>query len=175
MKNITQTLLIAAAMVAFSMSTKAQESSASVGTSAEIITPIAIQAGQSLNFGSIVGTATGGTVTVAPDNARSSDAADLLINGNQTGAVSAASFTVTGQADYTYSITLPTGFNVSTSTEVGAPTMAVGSFVSVPDKTGSLTGGTQTVTVGATLSVGASQAAGAYTHADGLQVTVQYN
>jgi hypothetical protein len=57
--------------------------------------------------------------------------------------------------------------------------MAVGSFTSTPTITagGVLAAGTgtQDVSVGATLSVGASQAAGTYTNNTDLTVTVNYN
>jgi hypothetical protein len=51
----------------------------------------------------------------------------------------------------------------------------VGSFVSTPSSTGSLVGGTATVTVGATLTVPANAPAGTYTNASDLTVTVNYN
>ena len=54
--------------------------------------------------------------------------------------------------------------------------MSVGTFTSTPIATGLLSGaGTQTVTVGATLTVGASQAAGVYTSGTPFDVTVNYN
>jgi hypothetical protein len=65
----------------------------------------------------------------------------------------------------------------STPTTVasGSNTMSVNAFTSNPDGTGTLTGGTQTLKVGATLNVGASQAAGTYTSATPFTVTVNYN
>jgi len=52
----------------------------------------------------------------------------------------------------------------------------VGTFVSTPAATGALSaGGTQTVLVGATLNLSAATAAGSYTNAAGLTVTVNYN
>jgi hypothetical protein len=54
--------------------------------------------------------------------------------------------------------------------------MTVNTFTSSPSVTGALsTGGTQTLTVGATLNVAAGQAAGTYTNATGVPVTVNYN
>ncbi len=54
--------------------------------------------------------------------------------------------------------------------------MAVGTFVSSPATTGTLSsGGTQTLKVGATHSVAAAQTAGVYTNATGVPVTVNYN
>ncbi|HNW54406.1 MAG TPA: DUF4402 domain-containing protein, partial [Bacteroidales bacterium] len=57
----------------------------------------------------------------------------------------------------------------------GSNTMTVGTFTSNPTPTGTLTAGTQDVFVGATLNVAAGQAAGVYTNATGLVVTVNYN
>jgi len=48
-------------------------------------------------------------------------------------------------------------------------------FVSDPLTTGTLTGGAQTVNVGATLNVEGGQAAGVYTNTTDLTVTVNYN
>jgi hypothetical protein len=57
--------------------------------------------------------------------------------------------------------------------------MSVGTFVSNPvagSGSGLLSaGGTQEISVGATLTVGANQTAGLYTNAAGLSVTVNYN
>jgi len=48
-------------------------------------------------------------------------------------------------------------------------------FTSTPSGTGALTGGTQNITVGATLTVAAAQAAGVYTSGTPFSVTVNYN
>ena len=49
-------------------------------------------------------------------------------------------------------------------------------FVSNPAVTGQLTaGGTQTLTVGATLNVAAAQPSGVYVNPAGFNVTVNYN
>lgn len=172
MKKIT--LITAIAMIAFTANSFAQDvASDFVATSANVITPIAIEGVNPLGFGDIIGTTGGGTVTVSPAGARSSSVSDLIISGD-TQLVSAASFTVTGEAEYTYGITLPAGFDVSNSDTTPA-TMGVGTFVSSPDATGTLTSGTETVTVGATLTVGANQAPGTYTSAEGMTLAVQYN
>jgi hypothetical protein len=89
-----------------------------------------------------------------------------------TGTVTAASFTVTGEGNSTYSITLPSSAITLTSP---SGTMSVQNFVSTPSNTGTLSSGTQEIKVGATLNVSAAQAAGTYTNASGLFVTVNYN
>ncbi len=57
--------------------------------------------------------------------------------------------------------------------------MTVTAFTSDPSGTGTLTGGTQTLTVGGTLNVNAGQAAGTYSTASSggtpLTITVNYN
>ena len=54
--------------------------------------------------------------------------------------------------------------------------MVVNAFTSSTlSGTATLTGGTDVLTVGATLNVGAAQPAGTYTSATGFTVTVNYN
>jgi len=53
--------------------------------------------------------------------------------------------------------------------------MTIDAFTSNPSGTGALTAGSQVLTVGATLNVGANQVTGAYTNATGFDVTVNYN
>jgi ABC-type molybdate transport system substrate-binding protein len=53
--------------------------------------------------------------------------------------------------------------------------MTVGSFVSTPSSTGTLTSGVATVKVGGVLNVAANQFAASYTNTTGLTVTVNYN
>jgi len=108
-----------------------------------------------------------GTVVMTPAGARSATGGTTL--GNAGGAAAAA-FNVTGQGNATYSITLP----ASTTVTSGANSMTVDTFTSNPSGTGTLSaGGSQALTVGATLHVGASQATGTYTGT--FSVTVTYN
>jgi hypothetical protein len=90
--------------------------------------------------------------------------------------VAAASFTVNGELNYTYAITLPSSsFTVSNGAATPI-TMSVGTFVSSPSGTGTLSAsGTQTLLVGATITMIANQASAAYTNTTGLVVTVNYN
>jgi hypothetical protein len=57
----------------------------------------------------------------------------------------------------------------------GGNDMTVDTWTSTPTPTGTLTGGTQTLNVGATLNVPASSPAGIYTSATPFNVTVNYN
>jgi hypothetical protein len=91
-----------------------------------------------------------------------------------TGTVAAASFDVTGSDGYTYTITLPsTDYTITRAS--GTETMIINTFTSDPSGTGTLTGGSETVNVGATLNVNAGQVGGTYTNATGFDVTVNYN
>jgi hypothetical protein len=125
-----------------------------------------------MNFGNIAVNTSLGTVvlpaTVAPVR---------TVTGGCTlpataGTVTAASFTVTGTAGFTYSISLPASASLIGP---GAP-MTANAFVSTPTVAagGLLTGGTETLRVGATLNVAGSQTAGVYTSA-AFTVTVNYN
>jgi len=134
--------------------------------------PISISKNTDMNFGTITVSSSGGTVVLSASGSRTASGGVIL--PSFTGTVTAAQFTVTGMPTYTYAITLPANFTLSES-GVGPASMVVNAFTSTPSATGILTAGTQTVIVGATLNVGASQTAGSYTNTTGFQVTVNYN
>jgi hypothetical protein len=169
MKKLTVVVLAIAALALGTTAFAAQNTASATGTAnARIITAISITAGTALNFGDVVPSAAAGTVTVTPAGVRSSAGGASL--GNSTG-VAAGAFTVNGQANATYSITLP-GAPVTVTS--GGNTMTVDTFTSNPAGTGNLgAGGSQALAVGANLNVGANQAAGSYTGT--YTVTVTYN
>jgi hypothetical protein len=169
MKKLT---VVALALVALTFGTTAfaaQNSAIGTGTAnARIITAISITPGTALNFGDVVPSGAVGTVTVTPAGVRSSAGGASLGSG---AAVAAGAFTVNGQASATYAITLPAGPATVTS---GANSMTVDTFTSSLGATGTLSaGGSQGLSIGATLNVGVNQAAGSYTGT--YQVTVAYN
>ncbi len=173
MKNLIKISLILVAMVAFGATSFAQQTSvAHVATNARIITPINIVGVDALEFGDIAVDATnGGTVTISTAGVASTTGDVTLPNSGATR--SQATFTVTGEANQTYSITLTNATVVITD---GTHNMNVSTFVTDPTPTGTLNGsGTQTLNVGGTLTVAAGQASGTYTNATDLEVTVQYN
>ncbi|WKL43877.1 DUF4402 domain-containing protein [Flavobacterium sp. ZE23DGlu08] len=133
--------------------------------------PISISKNTDMNFGTIAASS-GGTVVLSPSGSRT--ASGGLILPSFIGTVSVAQFTVTGEPRYTYAITLPAYFTLYES-GVGPATMVVTAFTSTPSFTGTLSGGTETILVGATLNVSGSQTAGSYTNAAGFEVTVNYN
>jgi Domain of unknown function (DUF4402) len=139
---------------------------ASATASVAIMPAISITKTVDLNFGDVVQGA--GTVVLATDGSRVATGSTEL--GNVDGAA-AASFDITGDVDGTYSIGLP----LSAITLTGPGTdMTVDSFVSDHlAGTGTLTGGADTLLVGATLHVGATQTSGAYSGS--FDVTVTYD
>lgn len=142
---------------------------ATARVTATIITPISIEKTADLLFGKIVKSDAGGTVVIdTEDNAVYTGVTEFANNIN----VSAAKFTVKGNAGNRYSISLPDSITIS---ETGGATMTVNHFTSSPDVTAGViaSNGTQTLSVGATLNVGADQAAGEY--AGEFTVTVAYN
>lgn len=130
------------------------------------IAAIAIVQTGSLSFGSIVVGGMAGTVAVSPTGVRVAGGGVLL--GNSGGAAP-ASFTVSGEPNTNYSIVLPASAALSGPDQ----DMTFDDFTTSPDGSGNLgPGGSQTVSVGATLHVNANQGHGAY--AGSLSVTVTY-
>jgi hypothetical protein len=169
MKKIIKFFAIATVMVAFSAATYAQNADANAV--ATIISPMTITWVADLDFGNIVGTAAGGTVTVATDGTRGGTPALIV---NNLVAAAPAQFTVGGSVGSDFSITI-TGATLTDA--AGANPMTVGTFVSDPDGTGTIAAASFTLSVGATLTVPASQPAGAYSTANtgGVPINVAVN
>lgn len=157
------------AAIAFTGAANAQSTaSATFNVGARIVSPISITKIADMNFGDVVPSSSAGTVVLTTAGARSVTGGASL---GLTGATSAATFTVNGQANYTYAITLPSAANIS---DGASHTMSVGTFTSSPSSTGTLdAGGSQALALGATLNVGASQVPGTYSGS--FSVTVAYN
>lgn len=130
---------------------------------------MAIQNTQELSFGSFVA-GVGGSVTVAPSGARSASGGVLLVPSS---AGAAAQFTVTGDANATYTIQLP-GNDFVKLTGPGGD-MQINEFTGSPSgAAGQLSaGGSQILLVGATLNVASGQVAGQYSGS--FSVIVDYN
>jgi len=142
--------------------------------SALLITPITIAKNIDMSFGNIaVSSTTSGTVILSPSGLRTTGGAGGVTLPAATGTVTAADFTVSGQGGYTYTVTLPASASIS---DGSGHSMTINSFTSSPSVTGTLsTGGTQPLTVGATLTLSAGQTPGSYTNATAVAVTVNYN
>lgn len=133
------------------------------------VSALSVSNTQGIAFGAFAAGA-GGSVVIAPAGTRSATGGVVLISSN-TGA--AAQFTVSGDPAFTYAITLPADGTVSLSDGAGH-SMSVNSFTSSPAVTGQLSaGGSQQLSVGATLNVGNNQAAAGYSGS--FIVTVDYN
>ena len=142
-------------------------------------TPITITQTATMAFGEVCPSSTPGTVTLALDPTLVPPAFKRTASNGAslTSAVAwhAATLTVGGQKNATYTISYPTT-NLTLSS--GANTMALGAFSSSPraGKTNLDGSGVGTITLGGTLFVGSSQPAGTYTNASSpLVVTVAYN
>jgi len=159
---------VALLCVASATATFAQ-ASATANASATIVTPISISKNNDMNFGNVATDGSVGTVILAPASTRTLSGGVTL--PATTGTVAAASFAVAGSGSYTYAITLPSSVVIAS----GANHMTVDTFTTSTDLAGTLSSGAQTLTVGATLNLVASQAAGSYTSASPFTVTVNYN
>jgi hypothetical protein len=182
-KKISRRALIAFGLVASASGAMAQSSATANGTvTANVIRPITITATRALAFGNIVPSAVVGTLVLDPAGAQGTPGGATW-PGSQKGTVSSAQFVVTGEASFTYTLTIPAGLAGAWPITNGTPandmtvdtftsdlSTAAGAGVLTPTSGGA---GSQTVSVGATLHVGANQVAGAYTGS--FPVTVAYN
>lgn len=152
-------------VLGFSSGSNAATATASM--SAVVLSPISITKISDLSFGDVYpDIAAIGTISIDSGSNRIAGGAAAL--GPTSG--TAAQFTVTGEANAAYVLSLPT-----TAVSLNSPTgdtMSVDSFIN--DGTGALNGGgTEIVSVGATLHVGAKQVPGSYSGT--FDVTVNYN
>ena len=168
MKTMTKFIALSIMLLGLTAGVFAQGVTATATATATIMTPITITKDVDLNFGNLAVNATAGTLDLATNNNRSVTGGVTLMPG---GTITAASFTVTGVPAATYSISLPASIVITDGTH----NMTVDGFISSPTPTGTLTLGSSTLLVGATLNVLASQAAGIYTNTTDLDVTVNYN
>lgn len=167
-------LALSVVMLAFVSSTFGQlTATATSSATATILTPIAIVNTFALSYGNLAVGVGGGTVVLTPAAAPARNLTGDVVLPPTTGTVTAATFTVTGTAAATYAITLPAG--VTTLDNGAGGTMTVDTFTSSPTPTGTLTGGTETLYVGATLHVAGSQAPGVYNSTANFSVRVDYN
>lgn len=163
--KLIATLIVTLAAVT-TLGARAYAATATADAKAEIVAALDITKETDLDFAQVVAGGTDGTVIMTPGGVRSATGGTTLGNGPG----SAASFHVTGAANATYAITLPS----SVTLESGLNTMLVDTFTSDPTPTGTLDGtGNQTLNVGATLHVPTGQATGNYSHS--FDVTVAYN
>jgi hypothetical protein len=137
---------------------------------ATVVAPITVTENFPMNFGDIAVGTVGGTVILATDGTRSVTG-DVDAVSSTPG--TAATFNVTGVAGAAYTI----GYGAGTLTDGGVNSMAVNGFSDT--STGTLAGGSELISVGATLTVTGSQVPGSYSTANAggtpYTVTVNYN
>lgn len=176
--------MIAASLAAFAGNAFAQNtSSTSAHASAEIIYPIVLSAtNATINFGNIIPPSSNdgstGTVTVAMNSGISYQYSDMD-PGSQRGTVGAASFSVTGEGGFNYTVSTPTVTSYSSSPSWGSMTLTFPTSPTATYPTSALTlsntapnQGSGTFNVGGMLTVPSSQTVGAYSAT--IALTVQY-
>ncbi len=130
-----------------------------------IVTAISIQKLQDLEFGYIGVANGGGTMQIRSDGT-------VITTGSvveQGGGAHPAEFEVSGIAGLVYNVSMPRRINLS---DIGGNRMRVDRFDASNGGSGTLTGGVDTFTVGATLRVRNNQAPGQYRGS--IDVTVAY-
>ena len=129
--------------------------------------PISITWAQDLDFGTLAGDGTSaGTATINPVSGAKTVAGGVYDFG---GISNPATFNLKGTRNTAFTITLPASITLTS----GGNTMTLNGFTSSPSLVGVLdNSGKATVAVGATLQVGTSQAAGAYSGI--FTITVDY-
>jgi len=148
--------------------TPAQAVTAVATINVNIISTLTLSTLNGLIFGDISSSSIAGTILMTPGGARTATGG---ANINTSVAGSPAKFDVLGDANASYSISLPVSVILS---DTASHTMLVDNFTSSPTPSGVLDGsGQQTLFVGARLNVGSNQAFGAYSGQ--MSVTVDYN
>jgi len=164
-------------MAGFSTTVLAQSTVTGTTAGAKIITPISLTETAVLNFGTMsVLAGTPGTCLLSTAGVRTQTGGVNL--SVQAPAAANAAYSVGGAVSTAYAITLPSTITVTKA--VTLETMTIGTLLAhtvssgVDGLTGTLSvGGTDSFTVGGTLSVAAGQVAGTYTGT--FDVTVAYN
>jgi hypothetical protein len=180
MKKFT---LLAIIMIAgFTSNLRAQTSaSQTTNAGAVLITAMSLTQTSPLHFGSNVLTSAAGGTVVLPSNTTTRTYTSGVATSAATPIATNAAYNVTGTARETYALTLPVTTTVThTSATAGLITMDItsmtarflGAGADAVTSTLSATG-TDSFTLGGTLTVGASQVGGVY--AGTFNVSVDYN
>lgn len=164
-------LFFAIAIFGFSAVSFGQSTASTTATaSAKIINPITITKVTDMNFGIINSNAVAGNVVLSPAGGRTPTTVTLAPSAG-VNAVTAASFTVTGESGYLYTVTLPST-DVTLARTGGGGSMTLNNFTS--DAGTTLPSGSFTLSVGGQLNLEAGQASGNYT-STAFNVQVAYN
>ena len=168
MKKLTAIFVVLFA-VAFSSNVFAQNTDQATSTaSAKVVSAISIENNRGLLFGDIAYTlGEAGTITIAAQD-------ELDINYSvedmelSTATRQSAKFTITGEADYLFSIVLPATVTLNSASDE----MTIATSMNLSETGNELTGGSVELYVGGTLSVDAAQATEQYNGS--FNVTVSY-
>ena len=175
MKNMKKIFVLVIILTGFVATSFAQSNgtSTTATSTATIITPISIANSVDMAYGNLaVNTSLGTVLLPATSGTPTRVTSGGVTLPAVTGTVTAAKFTVTGQANSAYTIGLPANGAV-TITGAGTP-MTVNDFTSsLTSNSGNTGTGSQDFYVGATLGVAASQTAGTYSGT--FTVIVNYN
>jgi len=154
------------------MTLEAQVSSTvtNIGIDAKVIAPITLENTGStpMDFGTLTRSSVSGSVTLTPAGGRTAAGGVSVLSSSP---FSAAPFSVTGENNASFNITLPANNTVQLTRTGGTEKMNVNSFTHNASLQLSGTG-TATFKVGATLEVNANQVAGEYSGS--FSVTVAY-
>jgi hypothetical protein len=178
--NTNKKLIAAIAAGVIGASGFAQTANAVTGNAqAVLVAPISITESTALNFGSIANSVSAGTSTFVINN----DGSAPTVGANLAQVGTAATrgiFAVSGTGSLAYTVTIPAGSITLTESGGAGHTMSVGTFTSRTASTGAGTAGTlssgsDTVYIGATLTVGTAAVNEAGTYNGTYTVTVAYN
>lgn len=163
-------LLVAGATIASAgfYSASVEAANVTANASANVLAPLDITLGtNAMDFGDVSGDANNQTTVVLTTAGVTSSGDGALVGGTPT----AGDFDVSGAGTAAYTITLPADGTV-TLTGPGTA-MPVNSFSDSNGGTSNLVAGSDSFTVGATLTINAGQGAGAYTGTYDVQVDYQ--
>lgn len=145
--------LLAISLVLMMFSFKGWTQSVITGQAyAEVIAALTAFENNQLHFGKFSPEVNGGQIVLSPDGVRTVQGSVILGGGT----AQSGRFVITGQTDASYTIQLPIG-PAEIMHNGSNKTMTVDNWVSNPPAgtgTGILIGGTETVSIGATLNVG---------------------
>jgi hypothetical protein len=170
MKNIYRLAASAPLVLSvFGFNVNAQ-SSATASTTATLITPISISKTTDMDFGTVAASATAGTIVLDYANGTTATGGASIPAGSTA---TTAEFAVTGDGSSGFSITIPTAAITLNGSVSG--TLTVDNFVADLGASSTLSSGSATIKVKATLNVPANSVAGTYSNASDLLVIVNYN
>jgi hypothetical protein len=151
MKKILQISILVILFMGISQIRVQAQATITAQVFAEVIAAITATETSQLNFGRFSPETAGGEVQITPQGGRLANGTVILVSGTHN----PASFYITGESDATFSIALPTAVTITNLNN--SKTMHVTDWSSTPPAgigVGSLHGGSQIVSVGATLKVG---------------------